>query len=85
MSPMTACRTGSPLVSEQETSAKPTAAKLAVSCAECGRPMVVRTNSATGEEFLGCSQFPACKHTEPLPEWFRLKTAGAAMLPGFGG
>ena len=46
-------------------------------CPDCGRPLVERTNHATGEPFLGCSQYPACKHSEPLPEAVRLRRAGA--------
>jgi ssDNA-binding Zn-finger/Zn-ribbon topoisomerase 1 len=29
--------------------------------------MVARLNSATGEAFLGCSRFPACRGTRPMP------------------
>ena len=35
-------------------------------CDRCGWTMVVRRNSSTGEPFLGCSQFPACRGTRPL-------------------
>lgn len=45
-------------------------------CPDCGRPLVERTNRATGETFLGCSQYPACTHSEPLPEALRLRRAG---------
>lgn len=35
-------------------------------CDECGAPMVVRT-SARGQ-FLGCSKYPKCRGTRPIPE-----------------
>ena len=34
-------------------------------CDECGEPMVIRT-SRSGK-FLGCSKYPKCKATKPLP------------------
>lgn len=37
-------------------------------CDECENFMIIRENSNTGEEFLGCSSYPKCKNTEPLPE-----------------
>lgn len=69
-------------MSEQPTTTKTRPGDTIISCADCGQPMVVRTQRETGHEFLGCSTWPQCEHTEPLPEWFRLKRAGAAMLPG---
>lgn len=30
-------------------------------CPRCGRPMVLRTNRKTGEQFWGCSAFPSCR------------------------
>lgn len=32
----------------------------------CGNPMRVRKNRVTGEEFLGCSNYPTCKNTKSL-------------------
>lgn len=50
-------------------------------CSECGSDMVIRTNRATGEKFLGCERYPDCTHTEPLPVDQQLRAAGAEMLP----
>ena len=37
-------------------------------CPECAPDrLVVRTNGDTGVDFLGCENWPKCKHTEPLP------------------
>lgn len=52
-------------------------------CPACGRLLVERVNRQTGEPFLGCSQYPRCCHTEPLPEWFRKVQRGDPQLPGF--
>ncbi len=32
-------------------------------CSNCGGVMLVRVNKSTGDRFLGCSNFPKCKHT----------------------
>lgn len=34
-------------------------------CPECGAPLVIRKNRK-GEEFVACSRYPKCKHTESL-------------------
>ncbi len=36
-------------------------------CPLCGSVMAGRTNRSTGERFLGCSRYPQCKGTRPLP------------------
>ena len=51
-------------------------------CARCGQPMTVRANGETGVEFLGCSTWPTCTHTEPLPQDFIMRRSGAHTLPG---
>lgn len=35
-------------------------------CEQCGSPMIIRWNRR-GEKFMGCSAFPKCKNTKPLP------------------
>jgi ssDNA-binding Zn-finger/Zn-ribbon topoisomerase 1 len=35
----------------------------AVTCPECGGPMVSRTARVGGRRFWGCKQFPKCKGT----------------------
>ena len=45
-------------------------------CPRCGALLIERTNSETGEPFLGCTTWPECKHTEPLPESIKLRRAG---------
>lgn len=35
-------------------------------CRKCGSVMKERRNKKTGEEFLGCSNFPRCKNTEQI-------------------
>lgn len=36
------------------------------SCGQCGASLVVRTNRPTGEQFYGCSRYPACRFTQQL-------------------
>jgi len=43
-------------------------AKLHPHCPDCGAPMAIRENRATKHEFLGCSKYPQCKKTIPLPK-----------------
>lgn len=50
--------------------------RMTKACPDCGKPLVIRTNSATREPFLGCSTWPSCRHTEPLPEALRLRMQG---------
>jgi restriction system protein len=35
------------------------------SCPRCGSALVMRRNRQSGTEFLGCSRYPACHHTQP--------------------
>jgi len=53
------------------------------SCPRCKSPLLIRTNRASGNQFFGCSAWPECAHTEPIPEYVRLRQAGARPLPGF--
>lgn len=57
--------------------------KITKACPICEKPMVVRTNKASGQDFLGCSQYPDCTGTAPLPPEVLLRAAGAPTLPGF--
>lgn len=55
-------------------------------CRDEGRgavKLVVRTNSENGTQFLGCPNFPMCRHSEPIPEDVKMEAAGATRLPGF--
>lgn len=38
----------------------------AINCPRCNSALVERKNKRTGELFLGCSKYPACRHTQPL-------------------
>ncbi len=53
--------------------AKPKAQLTNIPCEKCGKPMAVRT-SARGQ-FLGCSGYPKCRSTKPLPEDFTIEPA----------
>jgi ssDNA-binding Zn-finger/Zn-ribbon topoisomerase 1 len=54
--------------------------ELAVRCPDCGAALVERTQHATGKPFLGCSRWPDCRHTQPLPAYLEMQRAGARPL-----
>lgn len=45
-------------------------------CPRCREPLEIKRNRETGQEFLGCSMWPKCLHTEPLPEAIVLRRQG---------
>jgi len=51
---------------EMPTPAKPKPIPTDVPCEECGSPMVIRTGRSG--QFLGCSKYPRCRFSKPLPE-----------------
>lgn len=57
-------------------------------CPECGGALLLRTNHATGTEFLSCTRWngtpEGCSHTERVPESYRMRQAGHPTLPGLG-
>ncbi len=56
--------------------ARPKPVPTEIPCDECGEPMVIRTGR-TGP-FLGCSKYPKCKTTKPLPEELAAVAANGA-------
>ena len=54
--------------------------KIEIACSKCGADLVVRTNSETNEEFLGCGRFPECKFTRPMPVDVLLRRQGQPTL-----
>ena len=53
----------------------------AKNCPECGQPLTPRTNRITKTEFLGCSNWPACKYTEPMPQDIIMRRMNHPELP----
>jgi len=43
-----------------------------IPCDECGEPMVIRTGRSG--PFLGCSKYPRCRNSKPLPEGETVET-----------
>lgn len=37
-------------------------------CPKCGAPLVERQSRRTGDKFLGCPNYPNCRHTQPLAD-----------------
>ena len=46
-------------------------------CSKCGSPMLVRM-SRFGKRFVGCSGFPKCRNSFPLPQRGRVSSTGEA-------
>lgn len=55
-----------------------------VTCSRCGAPMAVRNTLFSDRAFLGCSAFPRCRYTEPMPASTsaEVERAGGQPLPG---
>jgi ssDNA-binding Zn-finger/Zn-ribbon topoisomerase 1 len=50
----------------------------------CQAPMVKRRSRyGSRETFYGCSEFPKCRATLPVPESELMRAIGAPVLPGF--
>ncbi|MFQ5591717.1 MAG: type I DNA topoisomerase [Phycisphaerae bacterium] len=47
-----------------------------VPCDECGEPMVIRKGRSG--QFLGCSKYPKCKFSKPIPEGHTVESLAAA-------
>ena len=56
--------------------AKPKPIPTDIPCAECGEPMVIR--SGRSGQFLGCSKYPKCKATKPIPNGQSVESLSAA-------
>ncbi len=61
---------------EMPAPARPKPIPTDVPCEECGEPMVIR--SGRSGKFLGCSKYPKCKTTKPLPEELAAVAANGA-------
>jgi len=55
-------------------------AEAEIVCPFCGSKLIVKTNSLTGHQFLGCPNYPQCKHTKEIPEAWILKAQGQPEL-----
>ena len=51
---------------EIPTAVRPKPIPTDIPCEECGQPMVIR--SGRNGKFLGCSRYPKCRHSQPIPE-----------------
>lgn len=58
----------------------PTKIKINQYCEKCGCKMVIKQNKSTGMYFLGCTGYPNCKVTRPLPEDIKMRLAGAERM-----
>ena len=60
-----ASATGPRATAAPRRAAKPKPAATDRNCPDCGAKLVVRTGRRG--QFLGCSKYPECRHTEDLP------------------
>lgn len=51
-------------------------------CPECNPPrkLIVKTNRHTGNQFLGCPNWPDCGYTQQIPEAWVMKAQGQPTL-----
>ena len=49
-------------------------------CPNCYRPMAIKRNRQNDTRFLGCSGYPDCTYTKPLPESVQLREKGYKEL-----
>lgn len=61
---------------EVPQAAKPKPIPTDVPCSECGSPMVIRAGRSG--QFLGCSKYPKCKYSSPIPEGETAETLTAS-------
>lgn len=49
-------------------------------CPDCGRTLLIRMNRENGSEFIGCTGWPECRHTEPISDTLKMRLMGAPTL-----
>lgn len=53
-------------------------------CPRCDNGwLLARTNTHSGGQFLGCTNYPTCRHSEDVPENYRMRAMGHPELPLF--
>ena len=61
---------------EMPSPAKPKPIPTEIRCDDCGEPMLIRTGRSG--KFLGCSKYPKCRFSKPLPEGATAEELAAA-------
>jgi len=53
-----------------------------IPCPNCSpvTSLVIRENSKNGNLFLGCPNWPSCRHTQSIPEAWKMRAAGIQEL-----
>jgi ssDNA-binding Zn-finger/Zn-ribbon topoisomerase 1 len=51
-------------------------------CPKCGplHKLEVHTNHQTGQQFLGCPNYPDCHHTQAIPQEWYMRAMGQPEL-----
>jgi ssDNA-binding Zn-finger/Zn-ribbon topoisomerase 1 len=71
------------IIREDGDMSQQTTPEITKACPDCGRRLVIRTNRDNGSQFIGCTGYPECNHTEGIPETLKMRLAGAPELPMF--
>ena len=55
---------------------------VSIACPNCGpsTQLVIRENNYTGAMFLACPNYPACQHTQEIPESLNMQASGQKTL-----
>lgn len=56
-----------------------------IECPECQAKLLIKTNNLTGHQFLGCPNYPDCRHTQRIPQEWKLRAQGQPELFSEGG
>jgi len=64
------------VAAEAPETTKPKPIPTEIPCDECGEPMVIRTGRSG--RFLGCSKYPKCRFSKPLPEGATVESLAVA-------
>ena len=51
-------------------------------CPDCGGHLIIREVRATGNQFLGCENYPECRYTRAIPEDWMMRLEGQPELFG---
>lgn len=52
----------------------------ALNCPKCGRRLQIKRRRKDGRNFLGCTGYPECEHTQPLPQDVAMRALGQCEM-----
>jgi ssDNA-binding Zn-finger/Zn-ribbon topoisomerase 1 len=54
--------------------------KSKLKCPECSSDLIVRENRETGNQFLGCANYPECCYARSIPQEWIMRATGQVGL-----